>query len=167
MRIFNTPLHNALKILKEEKTKKIISIYSPNNSFPLFPGIKNKDILRLCFNDIDQARYNLKTISQKDISSVLSFVQKNQDSDILIHCYAGVSRSIAISIIIFFMYNRNFTPSEIYNLIKEKAPFANPNKLVLRQAGSVIKEEKFFQELIKKFTNRKRIFSAMPFYLDF
>jgi|TARA_B110000444_G_C18850016_1_gene604812 predicted protein tyrosine phosphatase len=167
MRIFNTPLHNALKILKEEKTKKIISIYSPNNSFPLFPGIKNKDILRLCFNDIDQARYNLKTISQKDIRSVLSFVQKNQDSDILIHCYAGVSRSIAISIIIFFMYNRNFTPSEIYNLIKEKAPFANPNKLVLRQAGSVIKEEKFFQELIKKFTNRKRIFSAMPFYLDF
>ncbi|MDG2187835.1 MAG: dual specificity protein phosphatase family protein [Hyphomicrobiales bacterium] len=156
-----------MKILKEEKTKKIISIYSPNNSFPLFPGIKNKDILRLCFNDIDQARYNLKTISQKDIRSVLSFVQKNQDSDILIHCYAGVSRSIAISIIIFFMYNRNFTPSEIYNLIKEKAPFANPNKLVLRQAGSVIKEEKFFQELIKKFTNRKRIFSAMPFYLDF
>ena len=49
----------------------------------------------------------------------------------------------------------------------KKAPFANPNKLVLKQAGRVLKEEQFFQELVKNFTQKKRTFGSVAFYLNF
>tara|TARA_B100001057_G_scaffold19525_1_gene18085 strand:- start:72956 stop:73462 length:507 start_codon:yes stop_codon:yes gene_type:complete len=168
MKIHNTPLNSALKVIKKEQIKKIISIYSPNNSFPLFPEVKATNILRLCFNDIDHSRDNLKPVSQRDIRKILKFAMgSHQNTDILIHCYAGVSRSIAISIIIYFMHNRNIRPSDLYSLIMKKAPFANPNKLVLKQAGRVLKEEQFFQELVKNFTQKKRTFGSVAFYLNF
>ena len=168
MKIHNTPLHSALQIVKKEQIKRIISIYSPNNSFPLFPEVKSPNILRLCFNDIDHSRDNLRPISQRDIRNILEFTMNiQQNTDILIHCFAGVSRSIAISIIIYFMHNRHIRPCDLYSLIMEKAPFANPNKLVLKQAGRVLKEEKFFQELIRNFTNKKRTFGSLAFYLNF
>ena len=168
MKIYNTPLNSALKVVKKEQIERIISIYSPNNSFPLFPEVKAANILRLCFNDIDHTRNNLKPISQRDIRNILKFTMTcNQNTDILIHCFAGVSRSVAISIIIYFMHNRHIRPSDLYSLIMEKAPFANPNKLVLKQAGRVLKENKFFQELIRNFAHKKRTFGSVAFYLNF
>ena len=114
-------------------------------------GIKNGKILRLCFNDIIRPYKNLRVITQNDIEKIVNFVKQNGRSDILIHCYAGVSRSIAITMFLMFLLEKNIKVDEVVSMIKNKAPFANPNKLVLMQAGRVMHQEKFFVDLIKYF----------------
>ncbi len=166
MRIYNSPQNKAQAIVAEHKIKNIISIYSPNKAFPIFPGIKNGKILRLCFNDIIRPYKNLRVITQNDIEKIVNFVKQNGRSDILIHCYAGVSRSIAITMFLMFLLEKNIKVDEVVSMIKNKAPFANPNKLVLMQAGRVMHQEKFFVDLIKYFKGKNQITKAREFFIE-
>ena len=82
------------------------------------------------------------------------------------HCYAGVSRSIAVTMLLIFLLEKNIKVDELVSLIKHKAPFANPNKLVLIQAGRVLHEEKFFEALAKHFKGKNKIIKAREFYIE-
>ncbi len=167
MRIFNSPKERAQAISAQQKVDKIISIHSPNTAFPLFPGVQSNQILRLCFNDIIKPQRNLKIITQNDIKKIINFVTQPEGGDILVHCYAGVSRSIAVTMIILFLLGKNIHAKKLVSLVRNKAPFANPNRLVLMQAGRVLNQERFFMDLIKYFEGHKRIIKAKEFYIEF
>ena len=166
MRIFNAPQDKAQSIVTEHNIKNIISIYSPNTAFPLFPGIKNNQILRLCFNDISRPQHNLKIITINDVKKIINFVTKN-NGDFLVHCYAGVSRSIAVTIIILFILEKNMNIENLISELEHRAPFANPNKLVLQQAGRALGEEKLFKTIIKNFHAQRNFIRAKEFYIEF
>ena len=66
---------NLFTYLKTKLNENIISIYSPNKAFPIFPGIKNGKILRLCFNDIIRPYKNLRVIPAINVE-ILQFIKK-------------------------------------------------------------------------------------------
>ena len=72
MRIFNAPQDRAQSIVSQHNIENIISVYSPNKTFPLFPGVKSDQILRLCFNDISRPQNNLKIITMNDIKKIIN-----------------------------------------------------------------------------------------------
>ena len=77
MRIFNAPQDRAQSIVSQHNIENIISVYSPNKTFPLFPGVKSDQILRLCFNDISRPQNNLKIITtEKDYFKINENFQK-------------------------------------------------------------------------------------------
>ena len=166
MIIFNTPQDKAQSIVAKKNIKNIISIYSPNTAFPLFPGVKSNQILRLCFNDISRPQNNLKAITNHDIIKIINFVRKRSESDFLVHCYAGVSRSIAITILILFLLEKDMSIDKLILKLKEKAPFANPNKLILQQAGKALRQESLFGNIIKNFQHNKHVIQASEFYIE-
>ena len=75
MRIFNAPQDRAQSIVSQHNIENIISVYSPNKTFPLFPGVKSDQILRLCFNDINRPQNNLKIITMNDIKKIINFLE--------------------------------------------------------------------------------------------
>ena len=166
MKIYNAPQNKAQAIVADHKINNIISIYSPNVTFPIFTGVRNSQVLRLCFNDIIRPYDNLKIITQNDIERIINFVIEKGRRDILVHCYAGVSRSIAVTMLLIFLLEKNIKVDELVSFIKHKAPFANPNKLVLIQAGRVLHEEKFFEALAKHFKGKNKIIKAREFYIE-
>ena len=95
-----------------------------------------------------------------------SFVRERSESDFLVHCYAGVSRSIAITILILFLLEKNMSIDKRILELKEKAPFANPNKLILHHAGKVLKQESLFGNIIKNFQRNKHLIQAREFYIE-
>ena len=167
MRIFNAPQDRAKSIVAQHNIENIISVYSPNETFPLFPGVKSDQILRLCFNDISRPQNNLKIITMNDIRKIINFVTKKNKGDFLVHCYAGVSRSIAITIIILFILEKNININDLVLELEHRAPFASPNKLVLQQAGRVLGEEKLFRTIIKNFHTQKNYIRAKEFCIEF
>ena len=167
MRIFNAPQDKAQSIVSQHNIQNIISVYSPNKTFPLFPGVKSDQILRLCFNDISRPQNNLKIITMNDIKKIINFVTKKNKGDFLVHCYAGVSRSIAITITILFILEKNININDLVLELEHKAPFASPNKLVLQQAGRALGEEKLFRTIIKNFHIRRNYIRAKEFCIEF
>lgn len=77
------------------------------------------DVLRLKFDDVDVATDEAATVfSPEDAVAVLHFVTKNASEveGILVHCFAGISRSAAIAKFIADMYRLRFPASySIYN----------------------------------------------------
>ena len=57
-----------------------------------------------------------------DIKKIINFVTKKNKGDFLVHCYAGVSRSIAITIIILFILEKNININDLVLELEHKAP---------------------------------------------
>ena len=67
----------------------------------------NDNVLRLFFHDIsieDNDEYN-KCITENDIKQLIEFIVRNKDSNFVIHCEAGISRSGAIGLFINDYFN--------------------------------------------------------------
>lgn len=85
----------------------IVSINEPNEKPPRFNrNIHLKDVLYLYFEDISEISDNHITMSNQDAINILEFIDKHKDIDnIIIHCVAGVSRSVSIRCALEEIYN--------------------------------------------------------------
>jgi predicted protein tyrosine phosphatase len=94
----------AVSQAKEFKPDFVISIADPDDNHPVFT---KSEVLSLDFHDIsheNKSPYFLEHYtlpSREDVRKIFDFAKTNFDdaSRILIHCYAGISRSSAASII--------------------------------------------------------------------
>lgn len=91
----------------------------------------NIDYLSIPIDDIPEV--NIIPVCEK----IYDYIEKNNDKKILIHCFAGGSRSVS-TIIYYIMkkYNKSF--NETYNFIKSKHPNVNLNKGFMKQLQSIL-----------------------------
>lgn len=77
----------------------VISIGSPGESYELKRGWE--DVLRIEFDDVvkiplGMAGHNIIAFCDTHAEIIHEFIEKHKDKDFLIHCSAGVSRSVAV-----------------------------------------------------------------------
>ena len=73
--------------------------------------------------------YNSESFSKEMFNNVLDYIyekQKNEDGNILVHCYMGSSRSATI-IILYLIHKHNYTLENALKFIKEKRDIVNIN----------------------------------------
>lgn len=95
----------AVSQAKEFKPDFVISIADPDDTHPVFTT--KSEVLSLDFHDIsfeNKSPYFLEHYtlpSREDVQRIYDFAKTNFDdaSRVLVHCYAGISRSSAASII--------------------------------------------------------------------
>lgn len=108
-------------------THAFISVYGTEFHEQPAPKINRPlwmDGIQLMFDDVDvdYAPMNLKAISDKQADTIVDFVVRiynhSDDIDLIIHCYAGVSRSAAIGKFvndIFKLDLPNYRSLQLYN----------------------------------------------------
>lgn len=94
----------AVPQAKEFNPHFVISITDPEDSHPIFTKsqVLSLDFHDICFDNLSPyfiANYTIP--SREDVKSIYEFSKNNFDdaSRVLIHCYAGISRSSAAAII--------------------------------------------------------------------
>lgn len=100
----------AVSQAKEFKPDFVISIADPDDTHPVFTT--KSEVLSLDFHDIsfeNKSPYFLEHYtlpSREDVQRIYDFAKTNFDDDsrVLVHCYAGISRSSAASIISLCAY---------------------------------------------------------------
>ena len=148
--IIVSSLQDFKNAVDKYKAKYLISVIdpgfipkTPNNishhlklSFDDIIEIKNENSIHRNYND-NQTFYQNEPISNQilpnidHVQQIVDFVSKwDGFSPIVIHCWCGVSRSMATAIYIIFKMNPNNVESNI-KYIRSKAPHANPNKLMI------------------------------------
>lgn len=92
-----------------------------------------KDVLYLYFEDISELKDGYITMTDKDAMDILKFIDKYKDiNNIIIHCTAGVSRSVSIRCALEEIYNKR----TIGTFLKEE----NVNKKVSFNLEDLLKE---------------------------
>ena len=130
-------------VCESVKPTHAISVIDPGFEPKTPPGIKNH--LKLGFDDIisindDGPLYRLPgdinpkkqtLFTESNANTVASFLKTwNEDSSIVIHCWCGVSRSMATATYLMFSLDCSNIDRNI-RYIRSIAPHANPNKLML------------------------------------
>jgi Predicted protein tyrosine phosphatase len=108
--------------------------YQPSTPPPLEPP----DHLRVLIDDIDEPREGFTAPASEHVEELLEFLRSSPpDVSLLIHCHAGVSRSPAAALIALVL-DAPGREQEAALLLRKAAPFAYPNRLLVRLADRAL-----------------------------
>ena len=154
-------LNDHKNVCESVNASHLISVIDPGFQ-PKTPSCIKKH-LKLGFDDIVDIRkenqiyrvpgFDNKQILPNDehISKIINFVETwDQSQPIVIHCWCGVSRSMATAIFIICKFNPNQIDSNVLYM-RTIAPHANPNKLMLSIFEKYLKEEGKINETFNKY----------------
>lgn len=129
MAIIVCPLSRAPDIARERSPSHVISLLDPGTPFPALPGLAAERHLRLNVHDIEEDIDGLDACCGARMRTILDFVGEwPAASPILIHCYAGISRSTATAYITACAHNPQLDETEIALALRAASPSASPNR---------------------------------------
>lgn len=92
-------------------------------------GILEGRHLKLVMHDIDELRDGYIPPSEAHVADLLEFVGKwDRTAPMIIHCYAGISRSTAAAFIALCALNPTTPEALIAGRLREASPAATPNR---------------------------------------
>ncbi len=145
---------------------KVISILSPGTEFPMFETVRGDDHLCLSFNDVAATSPGMLGPQSHDLNRLLLFIRNwDQQSPMLIHCWAGVSRSTAAAYIATCMLNPKRDEAELAAALRNASPSATPNPMLIALADTALAREGRMRRAIVDIGRGADAFEGGPFTL--
>jgi predicted protein tyrosine phosphatase len=106
------------------------------------PSIAPENYLYLGMNDIIVPIDGMTPPGQQHVESLLAFVRRwDQAHPMVIHCFAGISRSTAAAFIATCALRPDWTETEIATELRSQSPTATPNIRLVRLADELLGSE--------------------------
>lgn len=142
MAIIVCPLSRAPEIARERKASHVVSLLDPGTAFPHIEGMPEERRLRLALHDIESETDGLDHPADPHITAILDFVSGwEREAPILIHCYAGISRSTATAFITACVHNPEVDEDHIARALREASSTASPNRRIIALADAALGRE--------------------------
>ena len=131
-------------------------------------NIAPENHLKLSFNDIAVPTQGFVNAQSSDIKKLADFLEHwDQQAPILFHCWAGVSRSTAGAYIAANYVKGSGLEQELADNLRQAAPFASPNRLVISLADDYLKRKGQMVKAIDNIGRGSFTHSGKPFKLPF
>jgi len=139
MSIWICSLAAAPHMARKLRPSRIVSLLSPYDTFPTFEGVGPDLHLQVPVHDIVDDVGDWRAPDAGDAHSVIRFVEAWDRSDpILIHCWAGISRSTASAFITACVHNPDADEDEIALAIRSASATASPNLRLVAHADALL-----------------------------
>jgi predicted protein tyrosine phosphatase len=121
-------------LLATRRPSHLISLLDPLSAFPRAGDVPH---LRVKVNDITEDAAGWTAPAREHVTEILEFVSGWPRTDpILIHCYAGISRSTATAFITACVHNPAFDEEAIAHALRRASPVAWPNRRIVALADA-------------------------------
>lgn len=141
MPILVCPLSQAPDLARVRRPSHAVSLLDPGSAFPDLSE-HLPDHLRVEVHDIDTHTEGLHAPADTHLSAILDFVRKwGRDDPILVHCWAGISRSTATAFITACLHNPEVEEIHIAKQLREISPTASPNLRLIALADGAMRRE--------------------------
>ncbi|TBW34419.1 tyrosine protein phosphatase [Siculibacillus lacustris] len=130
------------------------------------PSIREADHLVLGFNDIVEEIAGLKPPAESDVERFLAFVDAwDRTRPMVIHCWAGISRSTAGAFIAACRLMPARDEAHIARELREKSPSATPNARLVRIADQLMARDGRMIAAVAAIGRGADAFEGRPFEL--
>jgi predicted protein tyrosine phosphatase len=120
---------------------RVISLLAAIDQPPTPEHIHPSDHLRVLVDDVDYSEKGMSTPARDHITQLLDFLRGTpQETSLLIHCLAGVSRSPAAALIALVLEAPG-RELEAARVLRQAGPFVNPNHLIVEIADAALKRD--------------------------
>ena len=162
--IFVSPQSQIDSVLEQVKPSHMITLVSPGTQITTPDIIHRDNHLCLYFNDINGPRDTLIPPSYAMVEAVLAFVHSwDQSRSLLIHCYAGISRSTAAAYLAMMALEPTMSPVKRADQLRQLAPSATPNPLMIAHGDHILGHGGALISAIKKIGRGADAFEGTPF----
>ncbi|MFI8681425.1 tyrosine phosphatase family protein [Brevundimonas diminuta] len=135
MRLIVSPLRQVERLLAAHRPSHLVTLASPGAE----AAFEAEHRLDLRFNDIAAPREGLVAPSLEHVEALLAFAQGWRGArPLLIHCWAGVSRSTAAAYVVACARTAPGREDEWAARLRETAPTATPNPLIVALADRLL-----------------------------
>lgn len=138
-RILVTPLSALEDAIAGHAPSHIVTLLSPGHMIPTPAGFAAERHLKLGVNDVADPAAASDPPSRDHIEKLLAFSRDwDASQPLLIHCWAGISRSMASAYTVLCDRLGPGREIEIALAIRRRASHANPNALLVRHADDAL-----------------------------
>ena len=130
-------------------------------------GIPSEQHLKLAMNDISVPQSGLVSPSSEHVDSLISFAQDwQQDAPMVVHCWAGISRSSAAAFIMLCALNSTVDEAVIARAIRAASPTAYPNRLMVQIGDQLLQRAGRMVDAVSAIGRGEMALEGIPFSLS-
>jgi predicted protein tyrosine phosphatase len=123
--------------------------------------------LKVSVDDITEMTEGFVAPSEIHVEQVLNFVRGwDRSAPMVIHCYAGISRSTASAFAAVCALNPHRDEAEIAQKIREASPVASPNRLIVGLADKALGREGRMLRALDTIGPGNLLHEGRPFHID-
>jgi predicted protein tyrosine phosphatase len=138
-RLLVTPLSSLADVLQAHAPSHLITLLSPEHMITTPPGFPPAAHLKLGVNDIVDPAAGTAPPLRQHIDQLLEFSRGwDGRQPMVIHCWAGISRSMASAYAILCDRLGTGREIQIARAMRQRAPHAQPNRLLVRHADEAL-----------------------------
>jgi predicted protein tyrosine phosphatase len=160
-----TPLQHLEATVARHRPSHVLTLLSPGHEDSAQPGPLFEQHLQLYFHDIAEAKPGLIAPDRESVGAILDFARNWTGArPLLVHCWAGISRSSAAAFMIACARNPGHE-SHIADDLRRHAPFATPNCLMVALADDLLQRAGRMVEAIERIGRGADAFQGTPYEL--
>ena len=160
------PLNKVQSLVDEHKVRHVVSLLAPDTPHETPRGVDRERHLTLYFHDIVQPMDGHVAPQPEDMMKLIGFLRAwNGDGPVLLHCWAGISRSTAAAFVALCMFRKQAEEAELARELRAASPSATPNRLVVSLADDVLAREGRMVTAIDGIGRGADAFEGKPFVL--
>ncbi len=138
-RIIVCPLSHIDDVIRLEQASHLLTLLGPDYMIEAHGAIAADRHLRLKVHDIDETQPGQIAPQRDHAASVLAFADAwDRTSPMVIHCWAGISRSTAAMWMTMCKLNPERDELEILQAMRARAPHIAPNRLLVAHADALL-----------------------------
>lgn len=165
-RIHVCPLSDLDATLAASGARRMISLMGPGKA-QARPAQIDDGFLAMEFHDIGEPREGLSPPTPAHVAQLLEFLEGwDRRSDLLIHCWMGISRSTAAAAIAMAQRHPEGDMTALASRLRQASPMATPNPLMVSIADDLLQLDGRLRNAIAAIGRGAEASQGEPFYLD-
>ncbi|MGE0827752.1 MAG: tyrosine phosphatase family protein [Hyphomonadaceae bacterium] len=132
-----SPLSRVPDVIRAHRPDRIVSLLDPQSRFPDCAALGVERHLRVGVHDVSEIFEHFVSPNEAHVQDVLRFVEDwDRGAPMLVHCYAGISRSTATAFTIACALNPKQNEEEIAWALRRASHTAWPNSRIVALADA-------------------------------
>lgn len=166
-RFYVCSLARLVDTIEKTGARSLVALLSPGTPVERPSVIRPEQYLHLAFSDIVAPARGLTLAERGHLVRLMAFVLGRGRADpMLIHCYAGVSRSPAAAFIVACALKPERDEREIARALRAASPTATPNARLVALADEMLDRSGRMTAAIAEIGRGEECFEGKPFALD-
>ena len=147
--------------------RRMITLINEGTPVPLPDALHEADYLRLSMHDIAEPQDGMVPPGVAHVSRLLAFAESwDRNEPMLVHCFAGISRSTASAYTIAAALNPQRDEQELAQTLRQLSPSATPNPRIIAFADGLLGRNGRMVRAIAGIGRGEDAFECVPFGLE-
>jgi predicted protein tyrosine phosphatase len=166
MAIWISSFAEAPRLAERHRVSRVVSLLSPYDTFPTFDRLGPGCHLTVPIHDIAEDIGDWRAPGASDAERLIRFVEGwDRSQPMLIHCWAGISRSTASAFITACLHNPNTGEDEIAWALRDASPTAFPNPRLVAHADALLGRGGRMSRAVASIGRGEIAEEAVPFFI--